>query len=241
MPRYFLYHSNPETLAFLKQTLGDHCRKIGEVPQITCFSDYAKAASWIKKMAASVDIAFLDGTDPDVLIGLVRVLRLDNLRMSWVFADGSEEVFHSSLIYRPSAYLPDARDRAMLLAAADELIRFHRLLQKRLDFTFRFEGETIHMPLDRISYFESCAKKVMLHLRDHSQIYCFSAKLDDIQKKLPDYFIRCHQSYLVNPNQISRLDSKEHLFILNDGSDVLISRRMLPAAKSDYELYLNSR
>ena len=58
---------------------------------------------------------------------------------------------------------------------------------------------------------------------------------------MPDIFLRCHQSYLVNMEEIRSLDVNEHLFILKNNEDVLISRRQYLAAKEQYETYKKER
>ena len=60
-------------------------------------------------------------------------------------------------------------------------------------------------------------------------------KLDEIQEELPPYFLRCHQSYLVNMNYIKRADKE---FELVTGDIISIRQRDLKRIRSVYLDYL---
>ena len=96
----------------------------------------------------------------------------------------------------------------------------------------------MRIPYDEISDFESNAKKVTLRKEDGGETYYFTAKLDDIEQELPSFFLRCHQSYLVNMHKIRSLDTKERTFLLFSGEEILISRRMYTEAKERYQNFL---
>jgi len=142
---------------------------------------------------------------------------------------------------RPSGYVEDLSDAKELLRIIHSVDQFYKLIEKKRDFVFKFEGDYVHIPFKDICYFESNAKKVILHLRDRTHMYYFTSKLEDIQKMLPEHFLRCHQSYIVNLEEVRKLDVKEHLFVLNNNDDVLISRRHYAEAKALYEEFLEKK
>lgn len=240
MPKIFVYHSNERRRKIIERAFMHFYQKVDKSPPIAVFGDHLSAAKWLEENARTVDILFVDCSDQQVAVQLVKIVRRENLRASWVYLDSSKDKLCASLLLRPSVYLEDSSDIKQVLHTINRLHRFHRSLEKRHDFVFKYDGDYVHIPYQNISYFESNAKKVILHLRDRSQTYYFTAKLDDIQKLLPDQFLRCHQSYIVNLDEVRRLDAKDHQFILNNNEDILISRRQYTAAKEQYENYLDS-
>ena len=191
--------------------------------------------------ASQIDILFIEGTDQTNVLKLAGKLRDNNQEASWAYVDGTAEGLCDALIWRPSAYIKDSTDAKQIVRCIHQLDGYSRQMQKKQNFFFKYEGEYISVPFRDIAYFESRAKKVVMHLTDKSRTYNFSAKLDEIQEKMPDVFLRCHQSYLINMEEIRSLDANEHLFILKNNEDVLISRRQYLVAKEEYEKYKKER
>lgn len=73
----------------------------------------------------------------------------------------------------------------------------------------------------QILYVESDRRKVRIH--DCERIIETYAKIDDIQSKLPDQFVRCHKSFLVNMDCISELRASD--VVLVNGEAVPVSQR----------------
>lgn len=238
MTRIFIYHSNPERKMYLEKYIKMYYQKIGCLQNIDTYSNAEEAAAWLKTHGKKADILFLDCTDLPVAMNMAELLRKDNLRASWVYMDGSMEGLCEALLMRPSIYLKDSADKYQIIMAIHKLEDYHRKLQKQYDFIFKFEGYYVRIPFKNISYFESSAKKVTLYLKDRSRTYYFTAKLDGIEQQMPDYFLRCHQSYLVNLKEVRLLDMKDNLFVLNNNEVVPISRRHYSMAKERYEQFL---
>lgn len=235
--RIFIYHSNLERKKKLETYINAYYKKVCRGKTIEAFSQIDAAFSWLEKNGKQVDILFIDSTNQKYALKLVDKFRETNHEAVWVYVDGTVEGLCDALIWQPSSYIKDAMDAKQIVTAIHQLDSYSRRLQKQHNFFFKYEGDYISVPFRNIAYFESCAKKVILHLADQSHIYNFSAKLDEIQEKMPETFLRCHQSYLVNMEEIHSLDTNEHLFILKNKEDVLISRRQYLVAKEQYENY----
>lgn len=79
------------------------------------------------------------------------------------------------------------------------------------------------IPHYEIVYIESQAHQLLIHtIKETISAY---GKLADIMKQLPDSFLSCHKSYLINLDKISRLE--ERTVILENGDE-------LPISKSQY-------
>ena len=83
------------------------------------------------------------------------------------------------------------------------------------------EGVT-RIPYQKICYFEAAMKKVFVRVgRDE---YSFYDTLDSLQDTLPEEFVRCHRSYIVNRTQIRRYSGTDSTVMLADGSQIPVSR-----------------
>ena len=140
--------------------------------------------------------------------------------------DSAEEIFRVN----PSDFLLKPIKKKKLLEAVSRVIR---QVEDEDDayFVVAFKGNIFKLKARDILYFESVKRTAILHgKRERWTLY---RKLDDIQGELPDYFLRCHQSYLVNMNEIKSL--KPLHVELYEGDIIPISR---PKYKETREKFL---
>ncbi|MCR4891173.1 MAG: LytTR family transcriptional regulator DNA-binding domain-containing protein [Lachnospiraceae bacterium] len=78
------------------------------------------------------------------------------------------------------------------------------------------------IPYRNIYLFESGMKKIFVRLK--TEEYDFYQTLDRLQVILPDYFIRCHKSYIVNRHKVVRYNGTDSVLILDDHTEVPVSR-----------------
>ncbi len=88
--------------------------------------------------------------------------------------------------------------------------------------------------VDDIWYVESIKRNIVVHEVDR-QISLIK-KLDEVEKMLPDYFLRCHKSFLVNADKIKRMESRE--FVLLNDIRIPISRTRHSEIKNRFLLIL---
>ena len=89
--------------------------------------------------------------------------------------------------------------------------------------------------LDEIRYLESNAHRTIIHTLGNKYV-CYE-KISELEKKMGDSFVRCHQSFLVNMKYIRRI--KNDTFKLEDGYEINISKRRYVKAKEKYFDYLD--
>lgn len=65
-------------------------------------------------------------------------------------------------------------------------------------------GEIYYFHYEEIQYLEARDKKIILHVNKYE--ISFYSSLQKLEKILPDYFIRCHRSYIVNFMFIQKAD-----------------------------------
>lgn len=83
------------------------------------------------------------------------------------------------------------------------------------------DGRTF-LPLGKISCFEARQKKICI--RVEAVEYEAYDTIEHLAGTLPDEFVRCHRSYIVNRKKIVRINMSENLICLEDGTCVPISR-----------------
>ena len=238
MIRVLVYHRDAERLQTICRMVNAYFQKVRVAYRLTGYRHHEDAVKYLIGSGGKDDILFLDCSVLTEVVDLVTKLRHSNERASWVYMDGELDELLHTLLLRPSAYLKESSDSGEVLSVLQRLVKYHLAIEKKYTFTFKCEGEYIRISHAQISYFESSAKKVTLHLDKQPRTYDFSAKLDDIEAQLPSYFLRCHQSYLVNMQQIRKLDTQNHVFLLGNNEEILISRRNYTHAKERYQQFL---
>lgn len=236
----FIYHTLPNRLQFLHKAVTAYFQEQKHTYRLTACGRYDDAMRYLKGAGKNDDVFLFDFSEFAAGIRLAGCLREQVPRGLWVYMDGPAENLYKAMLLQPSAYIPDSGDGGAVLTTLQRVERYQQLLQKSCYFSFKCEGEHLRIPFDEISYFESSAKKVTLSLSKSCRRYCFAAKLDDLAGRLPEYFLRCHQSYLVNMNMIKCLDTKDHVIFLHSNEEILISRRSYRETKERYQRFLES-
>lgn len=107
-------------------------------------------------------------------------------------------------------------------------------VSRRFSFTERGRKRTILF--SNIVYLESNREKLLIKaVKSEFGIW---KKISDVEQLFPDYFVRCHNSFLVNMKYI--VDYKNNSFILIDGSEIVISRSKKEEAVKKYCEYKDS-
>ena len=90
------------------------------------------------------------------------------------------------------------------------------------------EGRT-YVPLAQIYYFEAREKRIYVRLK--KQELAFYETMEHLTERLPDYFVRCHRSFIVNRQRIRRVMLSKSLIELEQGIQLPLSRSYKPAFK----------
>lgn len=102
-------------------------------------------------------------------------------------------------------------------------------------------GDSIELVnTNSITYVESNAHKIIIHLINHSnESISLYAKLDDYAANLREGFIRIHKSYLVNALHIKKLGYSS--VILKNEIELPISKRNAVIVKEEFFKYMKDR
>lgn len=87
-------------------------------------------------------------------------------------------------------------------------------------FTYNEKGQERKLRYCDICYVESNREKILVNTLD-SCFYVWK-KISEVEADFPDYFVRCHKSYLVNMRYV--IDYRKQFFKLMNGKEIGISR-----------------
>ena len=90
------------------------------------------------------------------------------------------------------------------------------------------EGRTI-LPYHDIYYLEAREKKIFL--RTLNEEYGFYSTMEQLEKELPDTFLRCHRSYIVNMDKVEKIMLSHNQILLVHGFNIPLSRSYKPMLK----------
>ena len=199
------------------------------------YTDLSKLKEDIKNgKLEDLDIFYLDiKIDKVNGITIAEKMQRYNPKLKVIFmtaySEYSEEIFRTS----PTYLLLKPIKEEKFKEALDKALKY-RENDKNSIKTFYIKGKIFNIKMDNIKYIESNKRIATIHEKDIDRnIY---AKLSDFEKTLPEYFVRCHQSYIVNLEEARELNS--HEFVLNTGEKIPVSQTKYNKAKQSFIKYL---
>ena len=204
---------------------------------LTCFSSVRKLLA-LEKQTSLFHLVFLEIHFPDGMSGLETAGQLRYLSPDTdiiFLTDAAEYVTEG---YRYHAF--DFLIKPVSLARLQDVIG--RYLNERWKRPADFLNVTvqrcsIQLPLSHIFYLESFRRKIIAHMWEETTE--FYEKLDHLEKHLPDHFLRCHKSFLVNMDRIRNFE--KHRLELESGRIVDVSRSRLKEAREKYFQYVGAK
>ncbi len=100
-----------------------------------------------------------------------------------------------------------------------------------------FAGKIEYIAVHDISYCKAAGDYVEIFMTDKRQSL-FSGTLKSIEEKLPETFMKVHRSFIVNLEEVTSIvsstsgNSSSGTLVLTTGTEVPVSRRILPQVKS---------
>lgn len=184
------------------------------------FSSGKSAVSWLKKHPGEIDLLFLD-VEMEGMNGMetAKSIRQFDENLLIVFVTGYADYVFDGYQVGALDYLmkPVREDRLeeVLMRVREKMYRedTRSFVVKNTEGTYRFS-------LKDILYFYSDRRKVVLVTAGGE--YAFYDKLDAVEERLGEDFVRIHQRYLVRAGAVSHIGS----------SSVEIGERTLPVSRS---------
>ncbi len=128
---------------------------------------------------------------------------------------------------RPLLLLQEPLNQSDLMGQIAKLGQYICKKQERESFYHRFsfkEGKHRHIvPYSNIHYFEARNKKIVLY-QDEEEMEFYDS-FSRMEEHLPEYFVRCHRSYIVNILRTTEFDFANHQICLSDQRKIPISKK----------------
>lgn len=207
---------------------------------VECFSTADELADYLEE-GNIVDICFMDidlgeGGEFEDGIDAVRKLFPEGCSTQVIYVTGHMRyctpVYETDHIYLISKPIQMADFDAALSKALRNLET-----RKSKPLAIISKGKVVALPPSRVAYVESERRKAILHTGD--EVIETYAKLSDLAHDLPDAFIQCHKSYLVNLAFVQELSARS--LRLTIGGTLPVSRQRSSAVREAYLDYLRSR
>lgn len=172
----------------------------------------------------------MNGMRPDILFISVRLRTESGVSLAArlqecdpmirvVFLAGREDDVSDIFEADPMGLLIKPFQSEKIYATLERVIR--GLEEAGTDFLqLKNREHLFRMRYQEIRYVESNKRYVYIHRQDGSDRV--RMKLSELERMLPDYFVRCHQSYIVNMHELSAL--RGNSLVLTDGMKFPVSR-----------------
>lgn len=205
-------------------------------------STFTCGKSFVNNMQQNIyDVVFLDIVMPDKdgFEIAEQIMNLENICV--VFVTTESNLVFKSLDFRPFHFIPKGDSDVLQLKlkhVVDKLIE-HFSTRKPVCFDLPY-GEKIYLKPDEILYLSSAANYINVFTLNGNDTK-IRKKLDDLSDVLPNrFFVRVHKRYIVNMKHIHKVDLPNSQIILNNKTEIDISRSLKNDFMTKYNEYLCS-
>ncbi len=139
-------------------------------------------------------------------ISAARKIRETDRSVLFIYISGYDRYLQDLFEVEPFRFLSKPLDRKKFCRYFKEAC--HRIGEREVFYQFSFNRNIQKVSLKEVVYFESCNRMIHIHLCDGTTAH-FYGKLNTVEKELAGsrrYFLRIHQSFLVNYDYITKMN-----------------------------------
>ncbi len=164
---------------------------------------------------------------------LARSLRSKDDRISIIFVTACDNYLSEGYDVQPIHFLLKPICREALASAIHTDLKLNYIPKT---VVVHIGNKLVHLSFSDIRYVESYNHSIVIHQSTGNSTYYFS--LSDFEKQLPaGQFARCHNSYLVNLNEVREIGRTE--LSLQSGETLPVGRAYYKAFQSAFVRYIN--
>ena len=199
------------------------------------FSDYPSLQSFLENKNNANGIILIDIVLGNTN-GIECAVSLSSISSVWkyIFITGYTNYLSDVFKATPSGLLYKPIDKDHLKSSIDKVLKqIENESSSLININLGKAGNVVLDPT-KITYIESDKRIIEIH-HNNKEVYKSYMKLDEICSMLPNYFIACHKSYVINSLTIDKYSGND--LTLNDGTIIPISRSHKQRVK---ELFFNN-
>ncbi|HIQ74226.1 MAG TPA: response regulator transcription factor [Candidatus Cottocaccamicrobium excrementipullorum] len=174
------------------------------------------------------------GEEHDGIDAARRIGQLD-ARAKIIYMSQYTEKYVQEIFLSPvnlSGFLVKPVDRVILERNLQKaMLTSQKPRDRRLEI--KYKNAVISVLYEDIIYLESMGHTIVIHTEGRD--YQSYDRLERVLAALPEHFLHCHKSYVVNMNYIRTMDKKK--LILVNGKEIPISRARVNESRQRYKLY----
>ena len=185
-----------------------------ETPQIDCYQsgEAFLSENWKNKAFAA---AFIDIELPKMNgLETAKKMRENGYRNMIVFTTNFQQFVYEGYEVEAFRYLLKPVKKEDIQPCVDRVIQD----MQGKSLMFSFDRKKYNIPYDEIIYISSYGHYLTIHTKERDYEWKYSLK--ELQAQLPDQFVRCHRSFIVNLNYIRKLDTRRIILKNNEKIDV---------------------
>lgn len=225
---------NTGVLSTVGEQLNEH---YGNLCHLQLFTNAFALLNYVQDVAnGNVDIAILDiqiGDDNGILIA--RKLQEDFPLLEVIFMTSYLEYARDIFRAEPIYFLCKPIESNRLFEAIDKALFLLEKARKDV-INIRIRNAIVRINLHKIIFIESDKRNLKIYEK-HRELTIVQ-KLDQMEEQLPDFFLRCHQSYIVNMNYIDSLSDK---ITLTNGVCIPVSKNRSKNTRITFLKYIGEK
>lgn len=179
-----------------------------EKNEIHTYTDPHKFKSdFDKEIGKNLDIILMDIVFWDITgIDIIKEIQKKNEKVKVIYISDYTEYTEKIFETEPTYFLVKPITKEKLEKAIDKAMK----KEKKTDvIVLGNEKKLLKIETEKIFYFESNKRLVLINGVNATQkIYM---KLSELEEKLPDYFVKCHQSYIVNLKKVEKIQNNQFI------------------------------
>ncbi len=176
-----------------------------------------------------MDIRFEKINGIDAVKEIQRTYRCLKVIFITGYMDYATQIFKAA----PSNFLVKPVKNENLFTAVDELLE--KIHEEESDcILLQTKGNAVRVKTRDILFAESDKRVVKLYEKE--TCWTVHKKIGELEKELPEYFLRCHQSFLVNMDEIKVFNADQ--IILFDGRKIDVSKARYREARKKFFRYV---
>jgi hypothetical protein len=167
-----------------------------------------------------------DISKKETFIKKVRTVRKD---IHITVCVDSMDMIETAFSLKPDGMIQYYASQVALAQYMKKLIKFDE--DEKVDdnlISLKRKSAIFKIDINEIIYAESDGRQINVFFKNHTNL-SFYLKLNELQDMLPDKFIRVHQSYLVNIDEIERIENG--YLVLKEGEIIKISKKYIDWVK----------